>query len=81
MDTQEQHLEYLFRSLRHHPSPYLIYDLDGSIRWANIAAEYIFRIDELSDLSIKVPKDGKENITNKAKIIPRGKIKRNAVNQ
>ena len=65
MDTQEQHLEYLFRSLRHHPSPYLIYDLDGSIRWANIAAEYIFRIDELSDLSIKVPKDGKENITNK----------------
>ena len=65
MDTQEQHLEYLFRSLRHHPSPYLIYDLDGSIRWANIAAEYIFRIDELSDLSIKVPEDGKENITNK----------------
>ena len=65
MDTQEQHLEYLFRSLRHHPSPYLIYDLDGSIRWANIAAEYIFRINELSDLSIKVPEDGKKNISNK----------------
>ena len=64
MNTQEKHLEYLFRSLQHHPSPYVIYDLDGSIRWANIAAKYIFRVKELTDLSIKVPEDNKENITN-----------------
>ena len=55
MET-EQHLQYLFRSLQHHPSPYLIYELDGSIRWANIAAQFILRIKDLSDLSIKVPK-------------------------
>ena len=23
---KEQHLDYLFKSLQHHPSPYLIYD-------------------------------------------------------
>jgi len=64
MNTQEKHLEYLFRSLQHHPSPYVIYDLDGSIRWANIAAKYIFRVKELTDLSIKVPEDNKKNMTN-----------------
>ena len=64
MNVQEKHLEYLFRSFQHHPSPYVIYDLDGSIRWANIAAKYIFRIKEFTDLSIKVPEDGKENINN-----------------
>tara|TARA_B100001123_G_scaffold350982_1_gene401691 strand:+ start:1298 stop:2380 length:1083 start_codon:yes stop_codon:yes gene_type:complete len=53
----EQHLQYLFRSLQHHPSPYVIYELDGSIRWANIAAKFILRIENLSDLSIKVPKE------------------------
>ena len=64
MNVQEKHLEYLFRSFQHHPSPYVIYDLDGSIRWANIAAKYIFRIKEFTDLSIKVPEDGKEDINN-----------------
>ena len=64
MNAQEKHLEYLFRSFQHHPSPYVIYDLDGSIRWANIAAKYIFRIKEFTDLSIKVPEDGKEDINN-----------------
>ena len=56
MET-EQHLQYLFRSLQHHPSPYVIYELDGSIRWTNIAAQFILRIKDLSDLSIKVPKE------------------------
>ena len=60
MDIQQQHLDYLFRSLQHHPSPYIIYELDGSIRWANIAARYILRIEDLSDLSIKVPEDKNE---------------------
>ena len=32
--------------------------------WANIAAKYIFRIKEFTDLSIKVPEDGKEDINN-----------------
>ena len=54
MNTQEKHLEYLFRSLQHHPSPYVIYDLDGSIRWANIAAKFIFRVKKLTDLSLKL---------------------------
>lgn len=65
MDTQKQHLQYLFRSLEHHPSPYVIYELDGSIKWVNIAAKYIFRIEELSDLSIKVPKESKDILNNK----------------
>jgi len=55
----QQHLEYLFRSFQHHPSPYVIYELDGSILWANIAARFILRIEDLSDLSIKVPKKTK----------------------
>ncbi len=53
MDRQQQHLDYLFRSLQHHPSPYLIYEMDGSIKWANLAANYIFRMENLSDLTIK----------------------------
>ena len=65
MNIQQQHLDYLFRSLQHHPSPYIIYELDGSIRWANIAARYILRIEDLSDLSIKVPEDKKINQSDK----------------
>ena len=53
MDNQKEHLDYLFRSLQHHPSPYLIYELDGSLKWSNLAARYIFRMDNLKDLSIK----------------------------
>ena len=53
IDNQQQHLDYLFRSLQHHPSPYLIYKLDGTIIWANLAANYIFRMEDLGDLSIK----------------------------
>ena len=33
----DQELNYLTKSLQHHPSPYIIYELDGSIAWANIA--------------------------------------------
>ena len=68
MDIQQHHLDYLFRSLQHHPSPYIIYELDGSIRWANIAARYILRIEDLSDLSIKVPEDKKINQSDKGGI-------------
>jgi hypothetical protein len=39
---KDQELNYLTKSLLHHPSPYIIYELDGSIAWANIAANYIF---------------------------------------
>ena len=45
-------LSYLTRSLLHHPSPYIIYELDGSIAWANMAARYIFDLKELAELSI-----------------------------
>ena len=48
----EQELNYLTKSLLHHPSPYIIYELDGSIAWANIAAKYIFNITELEELSV-----------------------------
>jgi len=40
----DQELNYLTKSLLHHPSPYIIYELDGSIAWANIAAKYIFNL-------------------------------------
>ena len=46
MET-DQELNYLTKSLQHHPSPYIIYELDGSIAWANIAANYIFNLDTL----------------------------------
>ena len=49
MDT-DQELNYLTKSLQHHPSPYIIYELDGSIAWANIAANYIFNL----KISLKV---------------------------
>ena len=45
-------LSYLTRSLLHHPSPYIIYELDGSIAWANMAARYIFELKDLKELSI-----------------------------
>ena len=55
-------LSYLTRSLLHHPSPYIIYELDGSIAWANMAARYIFDLKELSELSIdKIDDDIKNN--------------------
>ena len=50
---KNEHLDYLFRSLKHHPSPYIIYDLDGSIRWINLAGEYIFRTEDISEIGIK----------------------------
>ena len=55
-------LSYLTRSLLHHPSPYIIYEVDGSIAWANMAARYIFDLKELSELSIdKIDDDIKNN--------------------
>ena len=30
----DRELNYLTKSLLHHPSPYIIYELDGSIAWA-----------------------------------------------
>ena len=50
---KDKELDYLTRSLLHHPSPYIIYELDGSIAWANMAAIYIFELDQLNDISIK----------------------------
>ena len=46
---KDKELDYLTRSLLHHPSPYIIYELDGSIAWANMAAIYIFELDQLND--------------------------------
>ena len=55
-------LSYLTRSLLHHPSPYIIYELDGSIAWANMAARYIFELKDLKELSIsKIDGDIKNN--------------------
>ena len=48
----DQELNYLTKSLQHHPSPYIIYELDGSIAWANIAANYIFNLNSLNELSV-----------------------------
>ena len=59
MHQEKDHLQYLFRSLKHHPSPYLIYELDGSIKWTNLAANYIFRIEDSKGLSVNIPKESK----------------------
>ena len=64
IEAQEK-LQYLFRSLKHHPSPYLIYELDGSIRWANLAAKYIFRTEDLNDLTVLVPRESLESLESK----------------
>ena len=65
MIEDQEKLQYLFRSLKHHPSPYLIYELDGSIRWANLAAKYIFRIEDLNDLTVLVPRESLESLESK----------------
>ena len=48
----DQELNYLTKSLQHHPSPYVIYELDGSIAWANIAATYIVNLGSLDELYV-----------------------------
>ena len=53
MQHKDKELNYLTRSLLHHPSPYIIYELDGSIAWANMAAKYIFNLSKLEEVSIK----------------------------
>ena len=65
MIEDQEKLQYLFRSLKHHPSPYLIYELDGSIRWANLATKYIFRIEDLNDLTVFVPRESLESLESK----------------
>ena len=65
MTEDKEKLQYLFRSLKHHPSPYLIYELDGSIRWANLAAKYIFRTEETNDLKVLIPKESLERLESK----------------
>ena len=65
MNEDQEKLQYLFRSLKHHPSPYLIYELDGSIRWANLATKYIFRIEDLNDLTVLVPRESLESLESK----------------
>ena len=58
----DQELNYLTKSLLHHPSPYIIYELDGSIAWANIAANYIFSLASLDELSVvKIDEQVKNN--------------------
>tara|TARA_B100001057_G_scaffold447491_1_gene487019 strand:+ start:1598 stop:2692 length:1095 start_codon:yes stop_codon:yes gene_type:complete len=49
----ENHLDYLFKSLQHHPSPYLICEKDGTLKWVNIASEYIFRLKEINEIQLK----------------------------
>ena len=65
MIEDQEKLQYLFRSLKHHPSPYLIYELDGSIKWANLATKYIFRIEDLNDLTVLVPRESLESLESK----------------
>ena len=48
----DRELNYLTKSLLHHPSPYIIYELDGSIAWANLAAKYIFNLSTLDEISV-----------------------------
>lgn len=52
MESQN-HLDYLFKSLQHHPSPYLICEKDGALKWINLASEYIFRLNEINEIKLK----------------------------
>ena len=58
----DKELQYLTKSLLHHPSPYIIYELDGSIAWANLAANYIFNLSSLEEISVvKIDDQVKDN--------------------
>ena len=61
MQHKDKELNYLTRSLLHHPSPYIIYELDGSIAWANMAAKYIFNLSDLEEVSIRNIDDAIKN--------------------
>ena len=63
MKAKNEHLDYLFKSLQHHPSPYIIYDLDGSIRWLNLASEHIFRTRDISEIEISKIKLNEKDIS------------------
>ena len=52
MDAQN-HLDYLFKSLQHHPSPYIICEKDGTIKWVNLSAEFVFRLKKISEIKSK----------------------------
>ncbi len=50
MDAQN-HLDYLFKSLQHHPSPYIICEKDGTIKWFNLSAEFVFRLKKIDEIN------------------------------
>lgn len=50
MDAQN-HLDYLFKSLQHHPSPYIICEKDGTIKWVNLSAEFVFRLKKTDEIN------------------------------
>ena len=53
MKTSDQRITYLYKSLKHHPSPFIICEIEGDIKWTNLACNFIFRLKNKSDLTIK----------------------------
>ena len=53
MNTTDQQITYLYKSLKHHPSPFIICGLNGDIKWTNLACDFIFRLKNKIDLNIK----------------------------
>ena len=58
----DQELNYLTKSLLHQPSPYIIYEIEGYISWSILAANYIFNLSSLDEISvIKIDDQVKNN--------------------
>ena len=44
---------YLTESLKQHPSAFIIFDKDLTIKWMNNSSKYIFSCDDVKELKIK----------------------------
>tara|TARA_B110000014_G_scaffold264307_1_gene264837 strand:- start:11191 stop:12285 length:1095 start_codon:yes stop_codon:yes gene_type:complete len=53
MNNSDQQITYLYKSLKHHPSPFIICGLKGDIKWTNLACNFIFRLEDQKELAIK----------------------------
>ena len=45
---------YLTESLQQHPSAFIIFDKDLSIKWMNNSSKYIFTCEDAKELKIKI---------------------------
>ena len=65
MSNSDQQITYLYKSLKHHPSPFIICGLRGDIKWTNLACDFIFRLEDRADLNIEEIHSYKKNNSQK----------------